>query len=83
MAKNKNNNFKGKASKNTTHDSSRNSSKDSVKDTHAQVPDNSPNRSGPGGEQKQSVIKKKDLSARQDFLSKRQVLFSHSLCKSS
>jgi hypothetical protein len=50
MAKNKNNNFKGKASKNTTHDSSRNSSKDSVKDTHAQVPDNSPNRSGPGGE---------------------------------
>jgi hypothetical protein len=50
MAKNKNNNIKGKASRNSASDSSRNSSKNSVKDTHAQVPDNSPNRSGPGGE---------------------------------
>lgn len=49
MAKNKNNNFKN-SSKNTSKDSSRNQSNNSVKDTHAQVPDNSPKRSGPGGE---------------------------------
>ncbi|NLP33659.1 MAG: hypothetical protein GX359_00465 [Clostridiales bacterium] len=50
MAKNRNNNFKGKASKNSNRNSSKNTSRNSVKDTHAEVPDNSPNRSGPGGE---------------------------------
>ncbi len=49
MAKNKNNNFKGKAS-NSNKNSNTSSSKNSVKDSHSQVPDNSPNRSGPGGE---------------------------------
>lgn len=48
MAKNKNNNFKN--SKNTTKNNSKNQSTNSVKNTHAQVPDSSPSRSGPGGE---------------------------------
>jgi hypothetical protein len=55
MAKNKNNNFKANASagnKYTAGNSSQSTSttKDSAKNTHAQVPDNSPKRSGPGGE---------------------------------
>lgn len=48
MAKNKNNsprNYSKNSSKNTTS----NSSGSSMKDSHAQVPDNSPGRSGPGG----------------------------------
>lgn len=49
MAKNKNNNFKGN-DKNQSKNSSKNQSKGSMKNTHAEVPDNSPNRSGPGGE---------------------------------
>lgn len=55
MAKNKNNNFKNSSkdstsnsSKNTTSNSSKNSG--SMKDSHAQVPDKGPSRSGPGGE---------------------------------
>lgn len=51
MAKNKNNNYKN-SSKNTTTNSNKNRSQNSAKNTHAQVPDNSPSRSGPGGEQK-------------------------------
>lgn len=54
MAKNKNN-FKNSnkdssssSSKNTTSNSSKNSG--SMKDSHAQVPDKGPSRSGPGGE---------------------------------
>jgi len=46
MAKNKNNNFKGK---NSAKNQNSNQTKNSVKDSHAQVPDDSPNRSGPGG----------------------------------
>lgn len=52
MAKNKNN----APRKNSTSDSSRNaatsksSTGGSMKDSHAQVPDNSPSRSGPGGD---------------------------------
>lgn len=49
MAKNKNNNFKG-TNKNSTNNNSKSQSKNSVKNTHAEVPDNSPGRSGPGGE---------------------------------
>lgn len=48
MAKNKNNNFRN--SKNTNKSTNNNQMKSSTKDSHAQVPDNSPNRSGPGGE---------------------------------
>ncbi len=53
MAKNKNNNFKS-SSKNSSKNN-KNQSKDSVKNSHAnnshaQVPDDSPGRSGPGGE---------------------------------
>lgn len=46
MAKNKNNNFKNK---NSSKNQSKNQTKNSVKNTHAEVPDNSPGRSGPGG----------------------------------
>jgi len=46
MAKNKNNNFKGK---NSTKNQDKNQTKNTVKDSHAQVPDDSPGRSGPGG----------------------------------
>lgn len=46
MAKNKNNNFKGK---NSTKNQTKNQTKNSVKDSHAQVPDDTPGRSGPGG----------------------------------
>lgn len=49
MAKNKNNNFKN-SSKNASKNSNKNQSRSSVKDTHAEVPDSSPGRSGPGGE---------------------------------
>ncbi|MDF2844708.1 MAG: hypothetical protein K0R00_3134 [Herbinix sp.] len=54
MAKNKDNNYKN--SKNTTTSSNKsttsssNKSSGSMKDTHAQVPDKGPSRSGPGGE---------------------------------
>ncbi len=54
MAKNKDNNYK--SSKNTTTSSNKsttsssNKSSGSMKDTHAQVPDKGPSRSGPGGE---------------------------------
>ncbi len=55
MAKNKNKNFKANSaagSKYTAGNSSQSTSSvnDSVKNTHAQVPDSSPKRSGPGGE---------------------------------
>ena len=53
MAKNKNNNFKNSSSgssKNTASSSSKNSAGGSMKDSHAQVPDKGPSRSGPGGE---------------------------------
>jgi hypothetical protein len=53
MAKNKNNNFKtghSASSKFTSSNSSQGQTKDSTKNSHAQVPDNSPSRSGPGGE---------------------------------
>jgi hypothetical protein len=57
MAKNKNNSPKNRSgSKNTSGSSKSNNSTtsknsdQSMKDTHAQVPDNSPRRSGPGGE---------------------------------
>lgn len=56
MAKNKNNNFKNSSgyknkSGNSVNDTSTSNktSNSSAKDTHAQVPDNSPRRSGPGG----------------------------------
>ena len=53
MAKNKNNGFKNTtsgSSKNTSTGSSKSNSGNSMKDSHAQVPDKSPARSGPGGE---------------------------------
>lgn len=46
MAKNRNNNFKGK---NSTKNQTKNQTKNSVKDSHAQVPDDTPGRSGSGG----------------------------------
>lgn len=46
MAKNKNNKNKNK---NTVKSQNNNQTRNSVKDTHAQVPDDSPGRSGPGG----------------------------------
>ncbi|NLJ96023.1 MAG: hypothetical protein GX321_02620 [Clostridiales bacterium] len=49
MAKNKQNNYKG-SNKNTSKNSNKNQTRNSVKNTHAEVPDNSPGRSGPGGE---------------------------------
>lgn len=49
MAKNKNNSFKN-SPKNSSKNTSRNHMRDSTKDSHAQVPDSSPGRSGPGGE---------------------------------
>ena len=49
MAKNKNNNYKN-SSKNNAGGSGKNKSGDSMKDSHAQVPDKGPGRSGPGGE---------------------------------
>lgn len=49
MAKNKNNNFKGKA-KDATSNTAKTTTRNSAKNSHAEVPDNSPNRSGPGGE---------------------------------
>jgi hypothetical protein len=48
MAKNKNNNFKN-SSKNSSKNNSKNKAGNSVKNTHAEVPDSSPGRSGPGG----------------------------------
>ena len=48
MAKNKNNKLKN-TSKNSSKNNS-NQAKSSVKNTHAEVPDNAPSRSGPGGE---------------------------------
>ncbi|MDD3173270.1 MAG: hypothetical protein PHF63_06370 [Herbinix sp.] len=53
MAKNKNNGSKNSAnssSKTSTTSSNKNSMGGSMKDTHAQVPDKGPSRSGPGGE---------------------------------
>ncbi|NLL72555.1 MAG: hypothetical protein GX237_03415 [Clostridiales bacterium] len=52
MAKNKRskqNNYKG-TSKNSPRYSNSNQSRNSTKNTHAEVPDDSPGRSGPGGE---------------------------------
>lgn len=49
MAKNKNNKFKN-TNKNSARNSSKDQTKSSVKSTHAEVPDSSPGRSGPGGE---------------------------------
>lgn len=54
MAKNKNNSFGSKNStstsnKNTTSNSSKNGMGSGMKDSHAQVPDSGPSRSGPGG----------------------------------
>jgi hypothetical protein len=54
MAKNKNNSFNSKntasgTSKNTTSTTSKTSG-GSMKNSHAQVPDKGPSRSGPGGE---------------------------------
>lgn len=46
MAKNKNNNYKNK---NSVKNQEKNQAKNSVKNSHAQVPDDSPGRSGPGG----------------------------------
>jgi hypothetical protein len=48
MAKNKNNNFKN-SSKNSSKNNSKNKAGNSAKNTHAEVPDSSPGRSGPGG----------------------------------
>jgi hypothetical protein len=48
MAKNKNNNFRN-SSKNSSKNNSKNKAGNSVKNTHAEVPDSSPGRSGPGG----------------------------------
>lgn len=49
MAKNKNSSFKN-SNKNSTSSSSHNQTGTSMKDSHAQVPDKGPARSGPGGE---------------------------------
>lgn len=49
MAKSKNNSSARNRSKNSTRNTTSNSSGSSMKDSHAQVPDNSPGRSGPGG----------------------------------
>lgn len=52
MAKNKNNNYKNSSSyinKNNTTSSIKDQSGNSIKDSHAQVPDRGPGRSGPGG----------------------------------
>lgn len=46
MAKNKNNKPKNK---NSAKNANKIQTTNSVKDSHAQVPDDSPNRSGPGG----------------------------------
>jgi len=48
MAKNKNNSPKN-TGKNSVKNSSKNTSQ-AVKNSHAEVPDDSPRRSGPGGE---------------------------------
>lgn len=48
MAKNNNNNFRN-TNKSSSKSSNSNQAKSSVKNTHAEVPDNSPGRSGPGG----------------------------------
>lgn len=45
MAKNRHNNYKNSKAKN----SSRNKEKNTVKNNHAEVPDNEGGRSGPGG----------------------------------
>ena len=53
MAKNKNNNYKtghSTSGKFTASSSGQGQTKDSMKNSHAQVPDNTPSRSGPGGE---------------------------------
>lgn len=53
MAKNKNNSYKSSSSnssKNNAGGSSKSQTGGSMKDTHAQVPDKGPSRSGPGGE---------------------------------
>jgi len=53
MAKNKTNKYKTGHSANgkyTASSPSQSQTKDSVKSSHAGVPDNSPSRSGPGGE---------------------------------
>lgn len=49
MAKNKNINFKN-SNKNSSRSAGKSQMRDSTKDSHAQVPDNTPGRSGPGGE---------------------------------
>ncbi len=53
MAKSKNNNYKSSSSNNSKNNaggSSKSQTGGSMKDTHAQVPDQGPSRSGPGGE---------------------------------
>ena len=53
MAKNKSNNLKNttsNSSKNSTSGSNRSQTGGSMKDSHAQVPDKGPSRSGPGGQ---------------------------------
>jgi len=52
MAKNKNNNFKNSTSSSNSNTGStgRSQSGTSMKDSHAQVPDKGPARSGPGGQ---------------------------------
>lgn len=50
MAKNKNNKYSGQMkNRNSAGASAKNTTNSNMKDSHAQVPDNSPNRSGPGG----------------------------------
>lgn len=48
MAKNKNNNFRN-SKKSSSKNNNKNQTRDSIKNTHAEVPDSSPGRSGPGG----------------------------------
>lgn len=50
MDKNKNNKNAGQMKNRSSAGASvKNTSNNNMKDSHAQVPDNSPNRSGPGG----------------------------------
>lgn len=50
MAKNKNNNLKDSATNSSKNSSKSSQTGGSMKDSHAQVPDKGPSRSGPGGE---------------------------------
>lgn len=52
MAKNKNSNYKknNKSSKNQNRNKANNKANTSTRNTHAEVPDDSPRRDGPGGE---------------------------------